>query len=179
MQSRSRAFAVLFLAAGAGGFALSQERTAKPPASTKPQPTARVAGKGLPADKPGVDAVEDVQTPRAPRSPRPELKQNEHDQSDIFSALQAPRVSNAVKPQANEGRMAGFDFARDPLNATRPGEPAEEITKRETAARPAVNDAQRQLLESRFNLAPRHDPEIRMSRGKPICLGPTARLPEM
>jgi hypothetical protein len=36
---------------------------------------------------------------------------------------------------------------------------------------------QRQLLESRYNLEPRFDPAARMSRGKPLVVGPTARLP--
>jgi hypothetical protein len=39
-------------------------------------------------------------------------------------------------------------------------------------------DAQRQLLERRYNLQPRPDPEAKMSRGKPILVGPTARLAE-
>jgi hypothetical protein len=36
--------------------------------------------------------------------------------------------------------------------------------------------AQRQLLESRYILQPRLDPEAKMSRGKPLPVGPTARL---
>jgi cytochrome c peroxidase len=32
------------------------------------------------------------------------------------------------------------------------------------------------LLESRYNLAPKLDPDARMSRGKPLAVGPTARL---
>jgi cytochrome c peroxidase len=33
-------------------------------------------------------------------------------------------------------------------------------------------------LESRYNLEPRFDPEAKMSRGKPLVVGPTARLPQ-
>jgi cytochrome c peroxidase len=36
--------------------------------------------------------------------------------------------------------------------------------------------AQRKLLEERYNLEPRLDPEAKMSRGKPLPVGPTARL---
>ena len=38
--------------------------------------------------------------------------------------------------------------------------------------------AQRKLLESRYDLTPKLDPEAKMSRGKPLCVGPTARLAE-
>jgi cytochrome c peroxidase len=48
----------------------------------------------------------------------------------------------------------------------------------ESANRPAVTAAQRKLLESRYNLVPKLDPQAKMSRGKPLCVGPTARLPE-
>ena len=37
---------------------------------------------------------------------------------------------------------------------------------------------QRKLLESRYNLKPKLDPVVKMSRGKPLVVGPTARLPE-
>lgn len=73
--------------------------------------------------------------------------------------------------------MKGFDFARDPLNADEPRQSPAEIQKKETAARPQVNEAQKLLLESRYNLTPRLDPEAKMSRGKPVPVGPTARLP--
>jgi cytochrome c peroxidase len=38
--------------------------------------------------------------------------------------------------------------------------------------------AQRKLLESRYDLTPHLDPAVKMSRGKPLCVGPTARLRE-
>ena len=43
-------------------------------------------------------------------------------------------------------------------------------------AKPQVMTAQRQLLESRYDLTPRLDSEAKMSRGKPLPVGPTARL---
>jgi hypothetical protein len=36
--------------------------------------------------------------------------------------------------------------------------------------------AQRTLLENRYNLTPKLDPAMKMSRGKPLAVGPTARL---
>jgi len=44
------------------------------------------------------------------------------------------------------------------------------------AQKPAVNALQRQLLEGRYNLNPKLDPKAKMSRGKPLVVGPTARL---
>jgi len=82
------------------------------------------------------------------------------------------------KDQPDEGKVKGFDFYRDPLNAMRPNQPPGEITQQDIADKPKVMAAQRKLLESRYNLTPRTDPQVKMSRGKPICIGPTARLPE-
>ena len=42
--------------------------------------------------------------------------------------------------------------------------------------KPKVTAAQRQLLERRYNLQPRLDASAKMSRGKPLAVGPTARL---
>ena len=72
--------------------------------------------------------------------------------------------------------MLGFDFSRDPLNAKRPMQPAEEIMKNDIAEKPKVTDAQRKLLEQRYDLKPRLDSAVKMSRGKPLAVGPTARL---
>ena len=72
--------------------------------------------------------------------------------------------------------MLGFDFARDPLNAKQPMQPAEEIQKNDIADKPKVMAAQQKLLEQRYNLAPKLDPDIKMTRGKPLAVGPTARL---
>ena len=37
---------------------------------------------------------------------------------------------------------------------------------------------QKKLLEERYDLTPRPDTKVTMSRGKPIPVGPTAKLPE-
>ena len=89
---------------------------------------------------------------------------------------EARPVSPALKGQPKEGRITGFDFARDPLNADKPFTTFEEVKSKESADRPAVMAAQRKLLESRYDLTPKLDPAAKMSRGKPLCVGPTARL---
>lgn len=124
------------------------------------------------------DAALDAQTPRAVAAKRVEQQLTKHDRSEAFSPDQAPAISSAITSQAKEGKMKGFDFARDPLNADHPQQSAKEIMEKEAAARPAVNQAQRKLLETRYNLVAKFDSEAKMSRGKPLCVGPTARLPQ-
>jgi hypothetical protein len=74
--------------------------------------------------------------------------------------------------------MDGFDFYRDPLGAMKPGMTFEEVFKSLTDMKPKVMETQRKLLEARYNLEPKLDPDAKMSRGKPLVVGPTARLPE-
>jgi hypothetical protein len=107
---------------------------------------------------------------------RPELQKTPHDQSQVFSAPAASAVSAAVSEQPNGGRISGFDFYRDPLNAERPNVNPEDVMKKEMANKAGVMNAQRQLLERRYLLEPKTDPAIKMSRGKPVPVGPTARL---
>lgn len=128
--------------------------------------------------KPLPDAVEEAQTPRKVAVERPEQKKTEHDRSDIFDATKARPSSPAFKQQPDEGKFKGFDFYRDPLNSPKPMMTFQEIMKADVAAKPGVMERQRKLLESRYNLTPKFDPEATMSRGKPLCVGPTARLPE-
>jgi len=71
---------------------------------------------------------------------------------------------------------SGFDFYRDPLNSDAPAADPDVAMRMLSAQKPAVMAAQRRLLESRYILEPRLDPEAKMSRGKPLAVGPTARL---
>lgn len=128
------------------------------------------------ATQPSSDAVMNAQTPQRGATSRPEQQVSEHDRSKVFSATQAPPQSPALAAQPEEGKINGFDFYRDPLNADRPFMTFEEIMQADIAAKPDVNAKQRQLLESRYNLEPKFDPNVKMSRGKPVPMGPTARL---
>lgn len=80
------------------------------------------------------------------------------------------------KGQPKDGRITGFDFARDPLNAPKPFTTLAEVMKMESEQKPKVMEAQRRYLEAHYELAPRHDPHMKMTRGKPIFKGPTAKL---
>src|SRR5690349_2814299 len=59
------------------------------------------------------DAAAEAQAVRPPQSERPELKLNAHDQSPVFDRSKPAPISEAIKTQPKEGRLAGFDFARD------------------------------------------------------------------
>jgi cytochrome c peroxidase len=124
------------------------------------------------------DAVADAQTPRQVPATRPEQQQTDHDKSDAFKPDNAPLSSAALKDQPDEGKVKGFDFSRDPLNAKKPMQTFEETMKQDVADKPTVMAAQRKLLESRYSLEPKLDSEVKMSRGKPIPVGPTASLKE-
>ncbi|HEY7312871.1 MAG TPA: cytochrome B6 [Gemmataceae bacterium] len=124
------------------------------------------------------DAFVDAQTPREVPVERPEQKKTAHDRSDIFAPSKAQPSSEALTNQAEHGQMNGFDFYRDPLGAMKPGTTFEENYRVAVAEKPKVMTRQRKLLESRYNLEPKRDPKVTMSRGKPLVVGPTARLPE-
>jgi cytochrome c peroxidase len=109
---------------------------------------------------------------------RPEQRLSDHDKSDVFDPAKPAPINQALKQQPNQGRITGFDFARDPLNADKPFTPLAEVMKKESDARPQVMAAQRKLLESRYNLNAKLDTQVTMSRGKPLAVGPTARLAE-
>jgi cytochrome c peroxidase len=122
------------------------------------------------------DAIDDAQTPRAVPVTRPEQKKSKHDQSDIFKADNAAPSSPALESQHEKGRFLGFDFVRDPLGAKKPMESPEALMKADIALKPKVRAQQRALLDSRYNLTAKLDKTVTMTRGKPLAVGPTARL---
>lgn len=125
--------------------------------------------------QPPRDAVAEAQKAPAAGNDRPEARRNRHDQSDVFDPTKAEVSSTALEDQPEKGRILGFDFRRDPLNAKKPMTPPQEIVEEDIAAKPKVMALQRKLLESRYDLKPRYH-AVKMSRGKPVPQGPTARL---
>jgi cytochrome c peroxidase len=123
------------------------------------------------------DAAAEAQTPRATPKARPEQQSSEHDKSAVFSAKNARAVTGALKHQPQEGKVTGFDFFRDPLDAKEPFTLFADVMKQDVADKAKVMGVQRKLLESRYVLEPRLDRQAKMTRGKPLCVGPTARLP--
>jgi cytochrome c peroxidase len=117
------------------------------------------------------DAVQEAQAPArgqaAPPAPDPK---------DPLAAPNAKPSSPAFADQPEKGKIEGFDFFRDPLNAKKPMQTFDEIMKADVADKPKVMATQKRLLEKRYDLTPKLDPSAKMSRGKPLPVGPTARL---
>lgn len=119
------------------------------------------------------DAVEEAQK----GDQRPEAaKRNEHDQEVQKKKKEHAPINKALDDQPKKGRIDGFDFYRDPLNAPKPYTTFEEIREAESKQKPEVMRKQRELLEERYILEAKLDPEAKMFRGKPLAVGPTARL---
>lgn len=143
-------------------------------------PTARVARQADDADRSARadDAVEEAQTPRKVREKRPEQRQTDHDRSDRFKSGEAQAITAPLKDQPRGGENTGFDFYRDPLNSDKPETTFEQVRKQDVAEKEKVMEEQHRLLAKRYDLKPRLDDEATMSRGKPLAVGPTARLPK-
>ena len=135
-----------------------------------------VAWAQTPAPRPQRDAVAEAQQPSQVKATRPEQQKNAHDNSDVFNPAKAPPASPVFQTQPKQGKVSGFDFSRDPFNADRPHQSPDEIMKKEIANKPNIMSAQRKLLETRYILEPKLDPQLKMARGKPVPVGPTARL---
>ena len=125
---------------------------------------------------PAPDAVAQAQTTSPVPVQRPEQRLTDHDRSTAFRPENAPASSPAFQNQPEQGQPRGFDFARDPLNAKKPMQTFAELMQADVAEKPGVMEQQQKLLATRYDLTPRLDPEMTMSRGKPLAVGPTARL---
>jgi len=73
--------------------------------------------------------------------------------------------------QPKQGKNSGFDFYRDPLNSEQAQSGPYAILQQLAANKPSVTRAQQDLLERRYDLTPRLDPVVKMSRGKPLLRG--------
>lgn len=133
----------------------------------------KITGRPVPKD-----AVEAAQTTQSTSSSRAEQTKTPHDDSDKFAAPNAKPLTPALASQPQAGKVTGFDFFRDPLDAKKPMQTFEETMQADVAAKPKVMALQQKLLEDRYMLTARTDPAVRMSRGKLVPMGPTARLAE-
>ncbi len=77
--------------------------------------------------------------------------------------------------QAQEQVRSSYDQIAPVLTGK---ETLQAVQKKDKADKPAVMARQKKLLEERYDLSSRTDKSITMTRGKPIPVGPTARLPE-
>ncbi|HET6425434.1 MAG TPA: cytochrome B6 [Planctomycetaceae bacterium] len=165
---------------GAQTRGVPQRQPAPPQSAPKQTEAPRTAAPAANAPRPvaSPDAVQQAQETKKAAVKRPEQKKSDHDESKIFSAPNADAISPALKDQPSEGDIKGFDFYRDPLNADRPMKTFEEVMKQDVDEKPKVMQKQKELLAERYNLEPKLDDSVTMTRGKPLCVGPTARLPQ-
>jgi cytochrome c peroxidase len=77
--------------------------------------------------------------------------------------------SQSQQPKPQEQKQSSYIF---PVVE----EPFDVVRARDKAGKPSVMAAQQKLLEQRYDLRPHVDQNVRMTRGKPIPVGPTARL---
>jgi cytochrome c peroxidase len=92
----------------------------------------------------------------------------------LLSSLQLAAQQASAQDPAQPGSSSYDQIA--PVLLGR--ETLQERMAKDQAAKGDVVTRQRQLLESRYDLAPRPDASVKMSRGKPIQVGPATRLPE-
>src|SRR5436190_6728026 len=78
------------------------------------------AAQQVPQQQTSPDAIEEAQRPRNSAPSRPEQNKSAHDQSAIFGAANAKPASDVSESQPKKGKVSGFDFYRDPLNADPP-----------------------------------------------------------
>ena len=86
----------------------------------------------------------------------------------ILGIAAATLVTSGVRAQKQEQRPSSFTPVVE--------EPFEVVRARDKAAKARVNAAAQKLLEQRYDLRRRVDESVRMTRGKPIPVGPTAKL---
>jgi cytochrome c peroxidase len=160
---------VLFVVSFSGGYA--QQRQPSRSQGVPPGDSNQAAG-AVP------DAVEVAQSPpRQEGEPGPAATQPARPSGDHAAADKpAKPITKALNDQVDQGQVKGFDFSKDPFGAKKVGLTFEEVMAADVKAKPDVMALQEKLLESRYNLEPKLDPEAKMSRGKPLPVGPTARL---
>ncbi len=85
-----------------------------------------------------------------------------------LSIAAALLVTGGVRAQKQEPKPSSFTPVIE--------EPFEVVRARDKAARARVNAAAQRLLEQRYDLRRSVDESVKMTRGKPIPVGPTAKL---
>lgn len=120
------------------------------------------------------DAQRGAQSPPGQPANSAQPARSEHDQT--VATKPALPITPALNDQPDQGKVVGFDFSIDPFGAKKVRQTFEETMAADVEAKPGVLELQRKLLETRYNLAPKLDPAAKMTRGKPLAVGPTARL---
>jgi cytochrome c peroxidase len=96
----------------------------------------------------------------------------------VLSALGAPAVQAQDQPNGDAAGQKGATSYDQIAPALLGKESFEEMMTRDKAGKAAIVARQKELLEKRYNLASKPDPNAKMSRGKPLQVGPAAKLPD-
>jgi cytochrome c peroxidase len=96
----------------------------------------------------------------------------------IVACLVTPAlIWSQPKPEKNEAKNVPSSY--DQIAPVLVGQGTfDAVRAKDKAGKKAVMARQQRLLEARYDLAVRVDKEVRMTHGKPIPVGPAARLPE-
>lgn len=89
-------------------------------------------------------------------------------------AQEAPSKSLPPTVRSSEGVPSSYDQITPALLGK---ESFKEMRAKDEAEKPRYAERQRELLETRYVLTPRPDPNVTMSRGKPVQVGPFVKLP--
>ena len=81
----------------------------------------------------------------------------------------------AEEPKPKEGVASSYDQIAPVLLGK---QSFQAVMAKDKADKDAVMARQKKVLEERYNLAPHPDKNVTMTRGKPVSVGPTARLAE-
>ena len=88
--------------------------------------------------------------------------------ASLFAGARAGAQNRPQNPRQDDRPQSSFSPSIE--------EPFDVVRARDKANKPRVMTAARRLLEDRYDLTRRVDPNVKMTRGKPIPVGPTARL---
>ena len=95
----------------------------------------------------------------------------------VFVAASGVAMLSSPQASAQDGGRTGQQGDRQPSSFTPVvEEPFAVVLNRDKAAKARVMAEHQKLLEARYDLSRRVDPNVKMTRGKPIPVGPTARL---
>jgi cytochrome c peroxidase len=97
----------------------------------------------------------------------------------IFASPVIAGVLLASLPSHGEEPPGNVPSSYDQVSPVLQGKQSfQAMMAKDKADKEAVMARQRRLLEERYELAPRTDKEVTMSRGKPIAIGPATKLPK-
>ncbi len=94
----------------------------------------------------------------------------------VSPSLTQPGDQNAKRKDVQKGPLkSSYDQVTKVLLGE---ETYQAMMEKDKADKASVVERQRKLLEERYNLTPKVDKQVTMTRGKPIAVGPAAKLPE-